>query len=1107
MTTKTRRGSGGAARAWSVRLLGDPALVSPDGAEQLLERRAAALLALAAIEPGVARRRVATLLWPDSVESHARQALRQQLLRLRKLCGSDLLEGASALRLAPHVTTDIAANTAGRAALLGAFDYEDTDELAAWVRGHRERMQRKGAEQLERDLENAEAAGDLGQALTLAQQALAAQPDHEENHRRVMRLHYLRGDIAQAQAAYERLRSRLHREYQAVPSAETEALARAMRSAASPAPAARPAIHASLLRPPRLVGRHREWNALEECAASRRAAIVLGVGGMGKTRLVSDFVGIRREGIVAGARPGDAFAPYSLLVRLVRLLAASAHYEFPGGLRGELARLLPELGRAPPVRGAADRVRLAAAVEAIAEVALSRGLATIAVDDLHHADDASIEAIQALGTMGGRMSVVLAFRPDEASPRCNALADSLVAAGMARTIELAPLEEAHVSELIESLGIEGIDGAALAAALTRHTGGNPLFVLETVKAMLAGEAAARGKLPAAANMTDLIARRLARLTPGAASLARCAAVAGQDFSAELAAHVIGVRPLELTDDWAELERAHVLRDGAFEHDLVYEAALASVPTAIARRLHAEIAAFLETMDVEPARVATHWLAAHRSREASAALVKAAARAKAAGRRIEEARLLSEAAQCFQRCNDPDGRFEALIACADALCTNDLGDGTLEAIRAALDAARNNNQKLRAMLRQADYHNQRSESELTVREARAGMSLAKKARRPDLVSAFCVVAAGGLCELRRVEEALDALEPFRATPAPGTGPRERTEYLIQLGIALDLANRLSEALGAFEDARALAAEHGFKDVLATALSNLATTQSKRGELSRAVEFGRQALQLWRESEPLKGMPVQTQALLAHRLRDIGHYEEAVTLLEDALAEFRRAGTRSWIFSAAHRLALAHAHLGQFPRALQLLAEDPAGIPAKQQAIWLAHRAEVARLCGGAAAKPVRSALALLGNEVDDGNNRLVSLFAAAIVAPEEGEAMASAVAAWAQSRERFGMAIAAYARSAACALARGAIDRAQPHVEAALRLFQDYEPDNFYRAELWWIACEVFRGAGRVDEARAMVLAGRDWIESIAREHVPAKYRDSFLRDNPVNRALLSVTFA
>src|SRR6185369_9915744 len=193
---------------WTLRLLGDPALISPAGEEHLLERRAAALLALAALEPGVARRRIATLLWPDSNESNARQALRQQLLRLRKL-GGDFLSGDAALRIAPHVRVDLdaAAANAPRASLLGSFDYGDTEELASWVARERERLRRDGAGRLAQSLAGAEAAGDLGGALAIAEQLVAADSDNEHNHRAVMRLHYLRGDVAQAQAAYERLRA------------------------------------------------------------------------------------------------------------------------------------------------------------------------------------------------------------------------------------------------------------------------------------------------------------------------------------------------------------------------------------------------------------------------------------------------------------------------------------------------------------------------------------------------------------------------------------------------------------------------------------------------------------------------------------------------------------------------------------------------------------------------------------------------------------------------------------------------------------------------------------------------------------------------------------
>ena len=1088
-----------------MRLLGDPALVSPDGVEHLLERRAAALLALAAIEPGVARRRAAALLWPDSDESNARQALRQQLLRLRKLGGGELLVGDGSLRLAGHVASDLATGHA-RAALLGSFDYGDAEELAQWVRRQRARLHRDGAERLAQALSTTEASGDLDDALALAEQLLESDPDSEQNHRNVMRLHYLRGDVAKAQAAYERLCALLEREFEARPSAETESLARTIRTAGQARPlAVSAAPPPSVLRPPRLIGREREWRALELCWKAPVAAVVMGVGGMGKTRLVGDFASAQGGMVRVAARPGDTFAAFSLSARMARALVGRVDGALSEGLRSELARLLPELGKSPPIRDDADRRRLGRAIEALLEAAAGSGVAGIAIDDLHYADAASIEAMHG-SVAAGRLRWILACRGDEAGAELRALLDALVSSGAGNLVELPALTETQVGELLDSLDIESVSGAELARDIARHTGGNPLFVLETVKAMLMEAGASDRRLPAAANVTALIARRLGKLSAGAVAIARCAAVAGQDFSPELAAHVIGVRPLVLADAWAELEQAHVLRDGAFEHDLVYEAALASVPAAIARRLHAEIAAFLEGCETEPARVAAHWVAARRPKEASGAFMRASARARDAGRRIEEADLLGQAAECFSKFDAHDQCFEALHARAEAMSCNDLGDATLDAVDAVDEAARNNDQKLRALLLKAQLLDHRSDSEAAVLKGRAGLALAKKAKRNDLAVRFSVVVADGLAELRRVDEALEVLEPFREM-AERLDPRTRVDYLVSLGIALDLANRLSQALESFEAARAIAAEHGLKDLLATCLSNLATTSSKRGELTRAVDLGRKAILLWRESEDLKGKPTQTQTLLAHRLRDIGHYSEAVPLLEDALEEFRRAGTRHWVFASAHRLALAYAHLGEHARALKLMQEDPAGLQTKMQAMWMAHRAEIARLCDGAAIKPVRSALALLGNDLDDGNNRLVSLFAAAIVPPEEGEAMATAAAAWAAARERFGMAVAAHVRAAGCALALKAIDRAVPQIQAALRLFADYEPDNFYRAELWWVAFEVFGAANRADDARAMLAAGRQWIERTAAEHVPAEFRASFLERNPVNAALLRVAAA
>ena len=95
----------------------------------------------------------------------------------------------------------------------------------------------------------------------------------------------------------------------------------------------------------------------------QRLVTIVGPGGMGKTRLVTDFVATRGAVVTVSAHPGDALAPYSLLARLVRALVGRVDGAIAPGLRGELARLLPELGEAQPLRDGADRRRMLRAIE------------------------------------------------------------------------------------------------------------------------------------------------------------------------------------------------------------------------------------------------------------------------------------------------------------------------------------------------------------------------------------------------------------------------------------------------------------------------------------------------------------------------------------------------------------------------------------------------------------------------------------------------------------------------------------------------------------------------------------------------------------------------
>jgi DNA-binding SARP family transcriptional activator/tetratricopeptide (TPR) repeat protein len=641
----------------------------------------AALLAWLALEGPTPRNRLAALLWPDKPLETARNSLRQRLFQLRRALGVDLVDGdARQLALAAGVTHDLAESDEVLEGAAAGID----GEFAQWLALQRERRRARVRRSLTELAAMAEAARDWDDALVHAGELLALEPLSEEAHRRVMRLHYLAGDRAAALLAFDRCERLLKDEVGAQPSAETVALlATIEREAAGSGLVARPAVPAAVLRPPRVVGRDAELRLLRQALDDGVTVLLSGEAGSGKSRLLAELgaaAGRRLVGV--GARPGDALVPYVLAARLLRALLAVDGVRPAEPQRAELARVLPEFGT-PPSRAPGEVLaRLVAAIEPIVAQAGASGVAAVAVDDLQFADAASVELLQAVVGSAG-VGWVVALRPAELPPAAQALVARHEAASGTLRVELQPLAVEAVSALLEQLGLPGIGGTAQAAALHRRTGGNPLYLLETLKAVLearsaapdgpTGSPAAGAGLPGAApawpradSVQRLIQQRLARLGPLALKVARCAAVAGADLSAPLVAQVLGLRPLDLADAWAELEAAEVLVDGGFAHDLIAEAALASVPRAIARPLHAEVAAWLDTAGGEPGRIAAHWLAAGEPRRAAPALRAAARRADAALRKDEAAALHAQAAELLEAAGERSAAFDAWFGAAHAM---------------------------------------------------------------------------------------------------------------------------------------------------------------------------------------------------------------------------------------------------------------------------------------------------------------------------------------------------------------------------------------------------------------------------------------------------------
>ena len=284
------------------------------------------------------------------------------------------------------------------------------------------------------------------------------------------------------------------------------------------------------------------------------------------------------------------------------------------------------------------------------------GLAGVTLDDLHFADVATLELLPSLHATGLRWA--LAVRGAECPAPLAAWLHAESGSGLIE-VPLHPLVESEVLQLLDSLALPGFDSAALAGPLVRHTGGNPFFILETLGALASTSGASSHPLPATRSVGALIERRLARLSPAALRLARVAALAGVDFSAELAAAVLEQHPLDLVGAWRELEVAQVVRDDAFAHDLIVEATLRSVPRPIAQILHKSIGTYLEKQGARRRALHFHWYEAAEWHKAAQQYNAAARTVFNASRFPEAGEHFRSAAGCFERAGDQAEQHRAL----------------------------------------------------------------------------------------------------------------------------------------------------------------------------------------------------------------------------------------------------------------------------------------------------------------------------------------------------------------------------------------------------------------------------------------------------------------
>lgn len=703
------------------------------------------------------------------------------------------------------------------------------------------------------------------------------------------------------------------------------------------------------------VGRERELAellvALDDAISGQgRLVLMAGEPGIGKSRLGEELAGRARAvgaQVLAGrcweAGGAPAYWPW---VQAMRAYARMTDTELLrrqlGASGGELVTLLPELCQRFPdlpdpssseAEGA--RVRLFdAAVSFLTSAAEARALLLI-LDDLHAADEPSLLLLRFLARElgNGRIMVVGAYRnvdPTVRDPLSATLAE-VTREPVTRRIELVGLDESEVAEYISRTASRTPDHSVV-EAVHAETDGNPFFVGEVTRVLLregtleAAGAPARRRVPQ--SVSDVIGRRLGRLSDDCRRLLTFASVLGREFpingvarSGELAESAL----LDVLDEAITERLVAAVADAPdhlrFAHALIRDTLYESLTHPRRVKLHQRAGEVLEAvygneLDSHLTEVAHHFV------EAAPAgnVEKAVGYARRAGDRAARLLAFEEAARLYRlalslvRSDDP--------ASVNERCELLLGLGDMQARAGDVPAAK------QTFLQAAELAEAMGREELLARAALGyGGRFVWTGRDVHGMVPLLERAADALGEeasplrvrvLARLANAISQQHPDAgdALSAEALVLARQLEDRVTLAYALssrllatraptDLDERwlLTEELIATEDKERAFEGHGYRTIILSARGDVPQLRRELEAMAQlTAELGQPSQRWWTDS---------TSAMLA--LFE-GRFEQAKQLIARARALADRAvGYDAITFNELQRFALCR-ELGRLEEAL-------------------------------------------------------------------------------------------------------------------------------------------------------------------------------------------------
>ncbi len=724
-------------------------------------------------------------------------------------------------------------------------------------------------------------AGDPTAALETLRRILAAEPAHEEAHRRLIELYARMGQRHAALRQYQRCVEILQRELNVSPTQETTAVYRAILAGEiSPIPAPRFALPSDL---PPFTGRERELDWLNRQwervrAGAGQVVFLVGDMGVGKTRLAWEFLArVVKSGAQAAtgaAREQEEHLPYAPVVDALRdLLRAhtpAARDRLAGAWASDLAKLFPDffLNAAPltALDAALERERL---FHALAEImaALAREQPLILfVDDAHASDETTGQLLTFLAHRLSNLPICLLIALQLEELDTEHSLRQMLAQGETLTVPALSASES-------AMFIHALDAAApraWSATIYLVAEGNPLFTLELVRSMRERKG---GTVSLPPRLRDALRRKLKRLPQAEREILEFAAIIGREFD---------YTTLCAVGDWSERavvdaldqalaiqlieERSNLYQ---FRHGLMRLALYEGLSAPRRRWWHRRAGEVLEGR--APVEVLAHHFASARLAD------KAVRYALGAAQRARRVYAMNEALGFLR---NAEAFLEELAGDSAEMRARVYGElGDVESFLGHYPAAEEHYRRALAIgvdtlgaCRAMDLHTRIA----TTWERRGDFGRAleelERGRALEATSGSCVELARlydtlGLVQLNRGEHRLGLQHTQRAVAILDTLPTSldtriaRAIALRQLGMGNGEIGKHAEALRAFRECLTVAEELGDEHLIANTLNCIGSLSVRRGEYETAIARLERGLELARRVSDQ-----HTQALCLANLGD-------------------------------------------------------------------------------------------------------------------------------------------------------------------------------------------------------------------------------------------------